>query len=128
MYVGELALPGDGFRLPLPAGLAGRVRGNVGRHVVLGIRPEHFELGGGGGGDRGQLEAMLNVTEPLGSDMDVYLATRHHPHVVARITAQSGLRAGAPALLSVDLERAHVFEPEEAGANLTLERHQGTAA
>jgi multiple sugar transport system ATP-binding protein len=121
MYVGELALPGDGFRLPLPAGLAERVRGNVGRHVVLGIRPEHFELGGGSG-HRGHLEAMLNVIEPLGSDMDVYLGTRHHPHVVARISAQAGLRTGEPATVSVDLERAHVFEPEEAGANLTLAR------
>src|SRR5688500_14593081 len=115
MYIGELALPGDGFKLPLPAGLAARVRGHVGRHVVLGIRPEHFELGGGAAGvvGLGRLEAMLNVTEPLGSDMDLYLSTRHHPHVVARISAQAGLRPGQPAALSVDLDRAHVFEPEE---------------
>jgi multiple sugar transport system ATP-binding protein len=119
MYVGELALPGDGFRLPLPAGLASRAAGAVGRHVVLGIRPEHFDLDGSAGGD-GRLEAMLNVTEPLGSDMDVYLSTRHHPHVVARVSARAGLQTGQNALLTVDLDKAHVFEPEEAGANLTL--------
>jgi multiple sugar transport system ATP-binding protein len=128
MYVGELGLPGDGFKLPLPGGLAARVRAQVGRHVVLGIRPEHFELGMGGAADVAGLEAMLNVVEPLGSDMDVYLSTRHHPHVVARVVAQPGLRSGQAARLSVNLDRAHVFEPEETGANLTLDRPRAAVA
>src|SRR5690606_19643078 len=92
LLVGELAMPGAGFRLALPPGLAARVAEHAGRHVVLGIRPEHFELNGHGGG--GSLEAMMNVVEPLGSDMDVYLSTRHHPHVVARVSATTGLKVG----------------------------------
>jgi multiple sugar transport system ATP-binding protein len=42
VLVGELTLPGNGFRLPVPARLRDRLAGQVGRHVVLGVRPEHL--------------------------------------------------------------------------------------
>src|SRR5689334_5672773 len=38
----ELTLPGNGFRLAVPRHLTETLGGSVGRHVVLGIRPEHF--------------------------------------------------------------------------------------
>src|SRR5687767_3644461 len=41
---GQLTLGGNGFRLPVPGHLLERMAGSVGRHVVLGIRPEHFHL------------------------------------------------------------------------------------
>src|SRR5438132_649065 len=44
VLVGELTLPGNGFRLPLPAQWKDRLAAMVGKHVVLGIRPEHFHL------------------------------------------------------------------------------------
>src|SRR5687767_11633945 len=40
VLVGELTLPGSGFRLPVPDRLRDRLAGSVGKHVVLGIRPE----------------------------------------------------------------------------------------
>src|SRR5215218_2796780 len=41
---GELTLPGTGFRLPIPRHLTEPLGGSVGRHVVLGIRPEHLSV------------------------------------------------------------------------------------
>ena len=111
-------MPGDGFRLPMPARLGALIRQHAGRHIVLGIRPEHMELDGGGGAPH--LEAQLNVVEPLGSDMDLYLSTKHHDHVVARVSARAGLAAGARVRLGLSLDRAHLFEPGDTGANLTL--------
>ena len=49
VMVGELTLPGNGFRLPVPQHLRERLAGHVGKHVVLGIRPEHFHLRPTGG-------------------------------------------------------------------------------
>ena len=75
VMVGELTLPGNGFRLPVPAHLKDRLAGMVGKHVVLGIRPEHFHLRPTGGARLPPLKVKLNVIEPLGNDMDVYMST-----------------------------------------------------
>jgi multiple sugar transport system ATP-binding protein len=121
VMVGELTLPGNGFRLPVPAHLRERLAGRVGRHVVLGIRPEHFHLHPTGGeADCCPLTVKLNVIEPLGNDMDVYVQTALKDHVVGRLEAQSGLKLEAQITLHVDLRRVHFFEPGETGMNLGL--------
>jgi multiple sugar transport system ATP-binding protein len=118
---GELTLPGNGFRLPVPAHLRDRLAGAVGRHVVLGIRPEHLYLQPvGGEGDCCPLDVKLNVIEPLGNDMDVYAQTRLSDRVVGRLEAQSGLATDAQVRLYADLRRVHFFEPGVTGMNLSL--------
>ena len=121
---GELTLPSNGFTLSLPARLYNGLAGVVGRHVVLGIRPEHLHLSPpGGGGDSSPLNLRVNVTEPLGNTMDVYMSTDLDNPVVARIdalgAAQAALRADARATVHVDLRRVHVFEPGATGMNLS---------
>jgi multiple sugar transport system ATP-binding protein len=122
VMVGELTLPGNGFRLPVPQHLAGALAGLVGRHVVLGIRPEHFHTRPTGGeGDCCPLKVQLNVVEPLGNDMDIYMATALHDHVVGRVEAQQqGLEIGTQATVYVDLRKVHFFEPGVTGMNLSL--------
>jgi ABC-type sugar transport system ATPase subunit len=66
------------------------------------------------------IEMKLNVIEPLGNDMDVYMDTTLHDHVVARLEAQSGLQVGSQVRLYVDLRKIHFFEPGETGMNLSL--------
>src|SRR5687767_3080488 len=82
VMVGELTLPGGGFTLPVPAHLRDRLAGAVGKHVVLGIRPEHFHLRpvDSGDGASAAVNVHLNVVEPLGNDMDVYMSTKLHDH------------------------------------------------
>src|SRR5262245_27245933 len=96
VMVGELTLPGNGFTLPLSRlepPLSERLTGQVGKHVVLGIRPEHFHLYPvpGAAEHSAPLNVRVSVTEPLGNDMDVYMSTPLHDHVVGRVEAQSGL-------------------------------------
>jgi multiple sugar transport system ATP-binding protein len=121
VMVGELSLPGNGFRLPVPAHLRDRLAPHVGRHIVLGVRPEHFHLQPAGGeGDSSPLIATLNVIEPLGNDMDVYFRTALTDPVVARLEAHAGLATESSVTLHVDLRRIHFFEPGETGSNLSL--------
>jgi ABC-type sugar transport system ATPase subunit len=89
--------------------------------VVLGIRPEHLHAKPTGGeGDCCPLTVRLNVIEPLGNSMDVYVQTALKDHVVARLEAQSGLQADSSMTLYADLRRIHFFEPGEVGQNLSI--------
>src|SRR5688572_12939564 len=127
VMVGELTLPGGGFTLPVPAHLRDRLAGAVGKHVVLGIRPEHFHLRPTGGEtDCCPIAVHLNVIEPLGNDMDVYMSTKLHDHVVGRVEAAQGLQMDSTATVYVDARKIHFFEPGETGMNLSLSR--GTVA
>jgi multiple sugar transport system ATP-binding protein len=119
---GELTFPGNGFTLSLdrvPPAAKERLASRAGRHVVMGIRPEHLHLSPLDAGTA--IKVRLNVVEPLGSDMDVYMNTALHDHVVGRMEAQGGIQSGAEATVYVDLRKAHFFEPGETGMNLSLE-------
>ncbi len=116
---GELTLPGNGFRLPVPPHLVETLAGAVGRHVVMGIRPEHLHVKPVNGAAVAVLSVKLKVIEPLGNDMDVYVSTNLNDGIVGRVEAQPGLEVDTQATLHVDLRRAHFFEPGETGMNLS---------
>jgi multiple sugar transport system ATP-binding protein len=118
VMVGELTLPGNGFTLPIPDRLKDALAGKVGSHVVLGIRPEHFHLRQTEGGV--PMKVKLNVVEPLGNDMDVYMNTALHDHVVGRTEAEVGLHTGGETTVFADVRKAHFFEPGATGMNLSL--------
>jgi multiple sugar transport system ATP-binding protein len=115
---GKLTLPGNGFRLPVPAHLRERMSGYAGKRVVLGVRPEHLHLHQTE--ESMPLKVKVNVIEPLGSDMDVYMCTALHDHVVGRVEAQTGLATDKEATVYVDLRKVHFFEPGATGMNLSL--------
>jgi multiple sugar transport system ATP-binding protein len=115
--VGKLSVPGSGFRLPVPESLVPYLAKRVNQHVVLGIRPEHFTLERSEGGHT--LSVQLNVVEPLGNDMDIYLSTPLH-EAVARVEAHAGLQMNTRIEVYVDVRKIHFFEPGEIGRNLGL--------
>ena len=117
---GDLTLPGNGFTLPVEDRLKSLLAPYVGKHVVLGIRPEHFHLRADDAGTHAAVNVMVNVVEPLGNDMDVYMSTALSDHVVGRVEAQQGLSAGSKTTLFVDTGRVHFFAPGETGMNLSL--------
>jgi multiple sugar transport system ATP-binding protein len=122
----RLTEAGSGFRLVVPPHLAKAVERWAGRPVVLGIRPEHLHLRPvDGDGNGSELLVKINVIEPLGSDMDLYMDTALHDHVVARVEAGAGdgggLQIGAQVKLYADLRKIHFFEPGETGMNLSLQ-------
>jgi multiple sugar transport system ATP-binding protein len=117
--VGEVTLPGNGFKVAVPEHLKPRLTAYTNKHVVLGIRPEHFHLKPVDGESTG-IKVQLNVVEPLGNDMDIYMDTTLHKHVVARVEAQMGLTMNTAATVYVDVRKVHFFEPGATGMNLGL--------
>ncbi len=129
---------------------------NVGRQVIVGIRPEDFEDASIVPAENKQFGVTfrqpIDVRESMGSDVFVYfnldsgLSSRSDQladlaadagtadtvgadeQVTARLDAATRIREGEDAELWVDLRPMHVFDPES-GRNLALEaRADGAAA
>jgi len=94
----------------------------AGREVVLGARPEAMSCRplGRFAGAQNVLPAEIVVVEPLGEKTDLYTATGRHGRIVARVDSDPDLKAGRKVELHLDMRKVHVFEPGEAGANLSL--------
>jgi len=126
---GQEVVPGERLRVPISpdgdssGGASTRLNGYVSRPVVMGIRPEHLYVRPPEGVAEVPLRVVVNVVEPLGSDMDVYMSSKFNDHVVARLEAgsvqRSGFQAEARATVFVDPRKVHLFEPGEAGMNLS---------
>jgi multiple sugar transport system ATP-binding protein len=109
-----------GIRVALAgAKLAGATEGMP---VVLGVRPQAFELSdvANAWSSHPRVALMVRVIEPLGDQMDVQGTTPRGTQVVARVATCDVLPAtGAAAAFTIDPSRVHVFAPGEFGANLT---------
>jgi multiple sugar transport system ATP-binding protein len=105
---------GGGLEVSFSLAAAPRLADFVGRDVVLGVRPEHVVIGAAGSGAM----ARVDLLEPLGSSMDIYLTTGPGQHLVARVGASSARKAGETVGLAIAPAEAHLFEPGAYGANL----------
>jgi multiple sugar transport system ATP-binding protein len=114
----ELTLPENGFTLLVSAAARERLSAYNGKPVVLGIRPEHLKVKPADGATA-PIQVVINIIEPLGSQMDVCVSTCLHDQVVARVEAQEGLQAGMRMTLFVDPRKVHFFAPGETGMNLS---------
>ena len=106
-----------------------RLRSRVGQSAILGVRPEAMAIAAEGrfAGTDNVMPVHISVIEPLGEKMDLYTATQRHPHVVARVDARRDIEVGQGLNLYLDMEKVHVFEPGETGANLLLADQAVTA-
>jgi multiple sugar transport system ATP-binding protein len=95
--------------------------------MVLGIRPENFfpKPEGSFAGKNNSMKVKIEVVEPLGDKMDLYMASGSHPHIVCRIDSHSGLKEGQEVTMYVDVNRVHLFTSGDTGVNVTLEQGNG---
>ena len=101
---GELVLA-DGERL---GGVPPLATPPAGREVILGVRPEHFEVVGEGEG----LTAPIRLVEPLGSDTLVHV-TLAGIEAIARVAPDLRPVAGEVIRLRPRPDRIHLFDPTD---------------
>ncbi|WP_412063185.1 ABC transporter ATP-binding protein [Rubrivirga sp. IMCC45206] len=92
--------------------------------VTLGIRPDDLYAGEPARAGLRLSEpviAIIDLDEPMGPDVVVYLSVPDGPSLVARVQPQR-LEVGAPFSVRLDLDRVHLFHRE------TGERIEPTAA
>lgn len=85
--------------------------GLKGKDVVVGIRPEDLEdsLFVDGANDSNTITASVEVTEPMGAEIYVYVDI-NGVLMTARVTLKSKLTSGDQAKLAIDLEMIHLFD------------------
>jgi len=119
---GAVLFDEGGAQIRMPKEKADKLAAWVGKDVILGARPEAMSLEGEGrfAGQDNTLPVTAGVVEPLGEKMDVYAATEHHPHIVARVDARSDIVTDQKLILHLDTRKLHLFEPGDTGKNLVL--------
>ena len=97
-------------RLTVPPERHASLRNHVGRNVTLGIRPEHLrESATPQGTDGASLTALIEVVEPMGFEINLYL-TVGGQNITARINTSVEPAVNTQHVLDVDMSCAHFFD------------------
>ena len=62
----------------------------------------------------------VDVVEPLGDRMDVYLTSKSDRRFIANIAPHIEIKVDDVVTMYIDIERVHIFEPGEMGRNISL--------
>jgi multiple sugar transport system ATP-binding protein len=110
---GQMVVDGGVFRASVPQEYMPQLSAWAGRPVIFGIRPEdiHDRAHRPVAKDESPLKAAVDVHEPLGSDVILYLTAGEHS-IVARVDARSQARMGQSTEVVLDMKKMHVFNPE----------------
>jgi len=98
-----------GFRIKVPADRSERLRQYKGQHITLGVRPEDIHPVGGADGADQSFDAVVDVVEPLGSEilLDVKVGSTS---MVARVDPSVRVKVHDPIRLALAPERLHFFD------------------
>src|SRR5438093_3346286 len=110
---GKLFVDAGTFRLEVPPDLVSQARPWVGRRVVFGVRPEDIadRALANGAQPAWTIKAGVDVHEPLGSDVILYLTAGAHS-IVARVDARTQAKMGDNVEVVVNMRKMHLFNPE----------------
>ncbi|HEY3235545.1 MAG TPA: sn-glycerol-3-phosphate ABC transporter ATP-binding protein UgpC, partial [Polyangiaceae bacterium] len=109
---GQLCFDGAGLKVPLPERQSKRVERHAGTEVVLGVRPENVYHATESVPGAQTLELGVDVVEPLGNMMDLYLSTSTGDRLVARVKAAE-LDGSKRLALQLETPKIHLFDPDE---------------
>ncbi|HEY4330543.1 MAG TPA: ATP-binding cassette domain-containing protein, partial [Phycisphaerae bacterium] len=119
-------------KILLPGFMKAAAASRVGKDMVLGVRPEGLCPAGEGkfAWEQNKFDAKVNVMEPLGDRVDLFLTSEGTDQVVCRADAHQFGKVALGGIISVymDLGRVHLFEPGDNGVNITLTRESSHAA
>jgi multiple sugar transport system ATP-binding protein len=118
----EMYFDAADFRLLLPKERTANLGSHVGRGVILGVRPQamNTQKEGRFAGKDNVIPGTVQVIEPLGEKMDLFVHTPKFPHIVARVDARSDVQPNTDLNLYLDMSRVHVFDTDGEQMNLTL--------
>ncbi len=103
----------EGIVLPVPPELNDRYRVHADRDLILGLRPEYFQLDEDHENAKPQarIAPKIHVIEPLGSDT-LFFFEMAGCEVVARMPPLTGFEPGDELPLVVDMAKMHLFDAE----------------
>jgi len=101
----------DRITLPLSQESSQRMHALVGSKIVLGIRPENIQQSGGVRAEASEnmMEAEVDLVEPLGPCVDLYLRRAGHSFT-ARVPGNSRVRVDQRVSIIFAMDQAHFFD------------------
>ncbi|MBV7339300.1 ABC transporter ATP-binding protein [Chloroflexi bacterium TSY] len=111
---GKLEVNTGGFRLVVPDEKAQEWRQHSGKEVIFGVRPENIHakpyippniL-------QADMQAKVDVTELMGSEIWLYMETADSKQFVARVDPRSQVINGEQIEMAVDMANTHIFDPK----------------
>jgi multiple sugar transport system ATP-binding protein len=95
-------------RIELTACLGEIARANLGKPLVLGVRPEHFSACDTD--DPNAIHAKVEVGEPLGAESFIHLSTANGSKLVVRLAGIVQSHIGQSLSVKPNLEEVHLFD------------------
>jgi multiple sugar transport system ATP-binding protein len=106
---GSLWAESPSLRIKIPADLAIRLRPYTGQRIALGVRPEDLRVATGADSSDLAFDAVVEVVEPLGSE--ILLDLKAGPHVmVARVEPSVRVKMHDPLRLALAPAHLHFFD------------------
>jgi len=102
------------LQLRVPASYDRVLKSHVGKRVTFGIRPEDIHdpsAFGADGPNRQEISATVEVIEPMGSDIYLYLTTGMSAFI-ANVNPEAKAEIDEQKRLIVNMEKAHFFDAE----------------
>jgi multiple sugar transport system ATP-binding protein len=108
---GKVTVDTRDFALDVPEDKSDVYREHVGKEVIFGIRPDNTydREFAPPGIKEAVIEARVDVTELLGNEVVVYLATDHH-EFLGRFDPRTSARVGNTLSVAFDMDRMHIFD------------------
>jgi multiple sugar transport system ATP-binding protein len=108
---GKVAVETRDFVVDAPEDKANVYREHVGKEVIFGIRPDNtYDKGFAPPGIKeAVIEAQVEVTELLGNEVVVYLATENN-EFLGRFDPRTQAKVGDTIPITFDMDRMHVFD------------------
>jgi multiple sugar transport system ATP-binding protein len=108
---GSIAVDCRDFVLDVPEDKADTYRDHLGKEVIFGIRPDntHDLEFVPPGITESVVEAKVDVTELLGNEVVVYLATDHH-EFLGRFDPRTNARVGNMLSVAFNMDSMHIFD------------------
>ena len=106
--------------IALPDNLKEIVAAYNGNEMVFGIRPENISSIPYQGQTQNTITTEVQIVEPLGDRMDVYLKTSKGNRFIANMDPHIKIKVGDTIQMHVDMGKVHIFETGLTGRNITF--------
>jgi multiple sugar transport system ATP-binding protein len=110
-----MVLSNTAFKLAVPEQFQKRLERYRDKKVLFGIRPEDIEDSEYQSATREhgqQVTVNVDVTEPLGAEVFLYLSSPDGENFVSRVDPRTKAKPGAPHNVIFNLDKMHAFDPD----------------
>ena len=106
---GSVLFKNKSFEIEIPAEISNKLKKETGKSIVLGVRPEDFNLQSSHQEAHNSLEALVEVIEPMGSENYLYLKADDQNFII-KTPPSTNIKINDQVKLYINLSNIHLFD------------------